>query len=145
MKEKNKGGRPRKELSEEQYEQVKSLVRIQCTAQECCSFLGMDDNTLDRRLKERGYGGFGDFYKRYGDEGKSSLRRRQWKSAMDGNVTMQIWLGKQMLGQSDKTQNTVTGTIQHQHQVKDAADEFARLVADVADRSGTGQGPRKPH
>ena len=26
----------------------------------------------------------------------------QWKSAEQGNVSMQIWLGKQMLGQSDK-------------------------------------------
>jgi hypothetical protein len=26
----------------------------------------------------------------------------QWKSAQDGNVTAQIWLGKQMLGQRDK-------------------------------------------
>ena len=26
----------------------------------------------------------------------------QWKSAEKGNVTMQIWLGKQNLGQSDK-------------------------------------------
>jgi len=25
----------------------------------------------------------------------------QWKSAQNGNVTMQIWLGKNMLGQRD--------------------------------------------
>ena len=35
-------------------------------------------------------------------EGKASLRRMQGKSAQDGNVTAQIWLGKQMLGQRDK-------------------------------------------
>jgi hypothetical protein len=33
---------------------------------------------------------------------KASLRRFQWKSAAGGNVTMQIWLGKQLLGQTDK-------------------------------------------
>ena len=26
----------------------------------------------------------------------------QWKSAENGNVTMQIWLGKQVLGQSEQ-------------------------------------------
>jgi hypothetical protein len=31
-----------------------------------------------------------------------SLRRAQWKSAEGGNVTMQIWLGKQWLGQKEQ-------------------------------------------
>lgn len=35
------------------------------------------------------------------------LRQLQWKSAEAGNVTMQIWLGKQMLGQSDKQETVV--------------------------------------
>ena len=34
--------------------------------------------------------------------GKIRLSQLQWKSAEKGNVTMQIWLGKQNLGQSDK-------------------------------------------
>lgn len=106
---KNKGGRPRIELTDEKYEQLKQMVRIQCTAAECCGILGMDDNTLDRRLKERGYGGFGDFFKRYGDEGKASLRRAQWKAAMDGQPTMLVWLGKQMLGQMDVTNQRLSG------------------------------------
>lgn len=32
------------------------------------------------------------------------LREFQWKAAESGNVTMMIWLGKQMLGQSEKTE-----------------------------------------
>jgi hypothetical protein len=36
------------------------------------------------------------------EAGKSSLRRLQWKSALGGNVVMQIWLGKQYLGQRDE-------------------------------------------
>lgn len=45
--------------------------------------------------------------------GKASLRRMQFKSAEDGNVTMQIWLGKQMLGQRDKSEidHGVTDTL----------------------------------
>ena len=35
-------------------------------------------------------------------EKRMKLRRLQWESAEDGNVTMLIWLGKQELGQSDK-------------------------------------------
>ena len=35
------------------------------------------------------------------DLGKVSLRRQQWKAAEKGNITMQIWLGKQLLKQSE--------------------------------------------
>lgn len=41
--------------------------------------------------------------------GKASLRRMQWKSAEDGNTTMLIWLGKNILGQTDKVQNEISG------------------------------------
>lgn len=93
------GGRPRKELD---IDTLKNMVRIQCTAEECAGVFECSVDTLDRRLKEEGYSGFADFYKRFGDEGKASLRRAQWKAAQDGNPTMLIWLGKQMLGQRDK-------------------------------------------
>jgi hypothetical protein len=33
-----------------------------------------------------------------------SLRRLQWNNAKKGNVTMQIFIGKQYLGQSDKVE-----------------------------------------
>lgn len=39
--------------------------------------------------------------------GKASLRRMQFKTAESGNATMQIWLGKQYLGQKDKQDVTV--------------------------------------
>ena len=93
------GGRPRKELD---LDTLRNMVRIQCTAEECAGVFECSVDTLDRRLKEEGYKGFADFYKRYSDEGKASLRRAQWKAAQEGNPTMLVWLGKQMLGQRDK-------------------------------------------
>jgi len=35
-------------------------------------------------------------------EKKKELEDKQWDVAMEGNVQMLIWLGKQYLGQSDK-------------------------------------------
>jgi len=43
------------------------------------------------------------------ENGKSSLRRIQWKSALGGNTTMQIWLGKQYLQQRDMHSAELTG------------------------------------
>jgi hypothetical protein len=37
---------------------------------------------------------------------KLRLRQLQWQSASKGNVTMQIFLGKNMLGQQDKIETT---------------------------------------
>ena len=38
--------------------------------------------------------------------GKMSLRRAQMDTALGGNATMQIWLGKQLLGQRDNIELT---------------------------------------
>ena len=45
------------------------------------------------------------------EHAKISLRRMQFKSAEGGNVTMQIWLGKQLLGQRDHTVQENMGNV----------------------------------
>ena len=40
------------------------------------------------------------------EKGKMRLRQMQWRAADKGNVTMLIWLGKQILGQADKSEVT---------------------------------------
>ncbi len=100
------GGRPRKELTDELFETLVSLCQIMCTQDEICNVIDMDHKTLDARLKERNEGGFSQFYKKNISDGKSSLRRAQYNNAMGGNATMQVWLGKQYLDQSDKLQHT---------------------------------------
>jgi transcriptional regulator with XRE-family HTH domain len=100
---------PSKILTDQDFNMLLSMVRIQCTQTEICEILGMSDTTLNRRLKERDYENFEDLYKKHNSEGKMSLRRFQWKAAENGNATMQIWLGKQYLGQRDKINAELTG------------------------------------
>lgn len=38
---------------------------------------------------------------------KTALFAEQWKTAKDGNATMQIWLGKNYLNQTDKNEITI--------------------------------------
>ena len=116
MTKKNKGGRPRKEIN---MEQLKAMCRIQCTAEECAAIFEVDADTLDARIKEAGYRGFSDFFKRFRGEGQASLRRAQWKAATeDRNPTMLVWLGKNMLKQTDKTDIAVSGEMAHKIQVE---------------------------
>ena len=96
-----KVGRPKIEID---FEQLKKLCELHCTRDEICDFLGIEDDTLNARLKEQGYDNFSAFYKKHSGGGKISLRRLQWQAASEGSVPMLIWLGKQMLAQSDKVE-----------------------------------------
>lgn len=107
-KEVNKGGRPRKDLTDAQWEDLIGMMEICCTQAECCHIFGMDDDTLDRNIKARGELGFSHMYKKHSAKGKRSLRRSQFLLAQEGNPTMLIWLGKQWLDQKDKQEMDLT-------------------------------------
>ena len=106
---KNLGGRPSK-LPLINQEHFEGMCRIQCTKDEICGILDIDEGTLTKWCKETYNLGFSDIYKKKSSTGKMSLRRQQFKSAENGNVTMQIWLGKQYLGQTDKIEEKIKNT-----------------------------------
>lgn len=90
--------RPKKEIDREQFEE---LCKMQCTQSEVCSVLKVTDKTLTRWCNETYDLSYSEAYKIYAEEGRTSLRRYQWRMA-EKNPTMAIWLGKQMLDQRDK-------------------------------------------
>jgi len=94
-KEKRKVGRPKIEIDEKILE---SLAGILCTNEEIASFFNCSSDTLTRNFAES--------LKKGRDKGRISIRRLQWDKAQDGNVTMLIWLGKQMLGQKDRMETS---------------------------------------
>ena len=75
-------------------EQVEKLAGFGCTNTEISSYFGCSDTTLTRN--------YGEFLTKGREKGKIRLRQLQWRAAERGNVAMMIWLGKQVLGQSDK-------------------------------------------
>lgn len=74
--------------------QIEKLAGNGCTVEEIESVEGCCRDILYRR--------FSDILKKGHDHAKESLRRMHWKSAAMGNATMQIWLGKNLLGQTNK-------------------------------------------
>lgn len=97
---KRKRGRPQKQ-PEIPAEKIAELAAIGCTVSEIAAVAGVSKDTLERNfaaLIEKGREG-----------AKASLRRMQWRSAEKGVVAMQIWLGKQMLGQ--KEPHEVSGSL----------------------------------
>lgn len=99
--------RPKKDLTEKEWASVDYMITIHCTGEEIAGVLGMDYDTLNRNSKEQKGMPISEYIKQGTAKGKMSLRRMQWKSAENGNTTMQIWLGKQWLGQKDTIANDV--------------------------------------
>ena len=81
-------------------EQVEKLAGLGCTNIEIASFFGCDESLIRKSYSENLVKGR--------ENGKIRLRQWQMKAAQRGNVAMLIWLGKQMLGQSDKQEITTT-------------------------------------
>lgn len=86
--------RPKKELDGEQ---IRELAGFGLTAAEIAAFLRCSQDTIERR--------FADVIKAGRDNLSASLKRRQVMLALDGNVAMLIWLGKQYLGQREKVEH----------------------------------------
>lgn len=98
----NPTGRPPKEINWELFEQ---LCLLQCTQSEIASTLKINPDTLRDRAVEHYGESYSEIYKRYSENGKTSLRRYQYIQAKT-KPNMAIWLGKQWLGQKDKEEIT---------------------------------------
>lgn len=90
-------GRPKKLINQKQFEE---LCAIQCTEEEICAVLDVDDKTLTNWCKETYNKCFSEVFREKRTGGRASLRRKQWNLA-ESNATMGIWLGKQYLGQRE--------------------------------------------
>ena len=102
---KNLGGRPSK-LPLINKEHFEGMCKIQFSIVYICGIFNVNEQTLTKWCEHEYSMGFCDIYKKLSSTGKMSLRRQQFKSAENGNVTMQIWLGKQWLGQTDKVESS---------------------------------------
>lgn len=101
MAQKNKGGRPPAlKPDDKTLKQIKGLGQIQATTKECAAVLGVSEPTFIKFKKDNPEAA--EVFELGKEQGKASLRRMQFSAAERGNVTMLIWLGKQLLGQSDR-------------------------------------------
>ncbi len=91
-------GRPRATID---LAQITALAQIQCTDYELALVIGVSERTIERRKKSDEK--FLAAYEKGRAEGRTSLRKWQFEAAKNRNITMLIWLGKQYLGQTDKT------------------------------------------
>ena len=134
----NKGGRPRREID---LELVRRSAAIGCTNEEIAVLVGMKRRGFHDRLVADP-----DLAAAIEDgrpEGRATLRRYQWQAAAKGNTSMLIWLGKQYLGQTDKSETTNLTPEELRRAADLARSEASRRGVDVdaADRPPAGTLP----
>ncbi len=96
-------GRPKAELD---WDEIADLLRVGVPAQSIADGLGIERTTLYNRCAADNNMTFSTWSQQQRAGGDHSLHRKQFETAMEGDKTMLIWLGKQRLGQSDKNETT---------------------------------------
>ena len=84
---------------------VEKLASIGCTQDEIAVVMKVTPRTMQRRTD------VSDAISRGSHMLRSSLRRWQYEKAKSGNVVMLIWLGKQLLGQKDRVEETLKSEV----------------------------------
>jgi len=101
------GGRAKKPVD---FAALDKLLAMQGTAEECAGVLNVSVDTLDARVREKFGITFAEYAAPRRASGRMSLRRAQFVTAVQKqNPTMLIWLGKNVLGQTDKQEITGAG------------------------------------
>jgi predicted DNA-binding protein (UPF0251 family) len=126
--------RPEKVLTDEQIEELRSMMQAQCTQAECCARLGMSHETLRKELAKRGM----EWDALYPEEkliGRGRLREAMFKTATDpfhkGHVRMAEVLSQQYLDFTKKIVQEQT------HTVGDGSGKALELIRQEIDRLST--------
>jgi len=93
-----RGPRP----TEINWKEFDTLCAVQCTLEEISLFFGLSEDTIERAVVRQWNIPFAEYYAEKRRLGFVSLRRKQYQLAIKGNVTMLVWLGKNLLGQADR-------------------------------------------
>ena len=100
-----KGGRPRLVLTEDGAHMVEAMASYGCTVSEIAVAMGVAESTL-RAQHNRAV--FEEALIKGGESLKTRVRRAQISILENGSTAMAIFLGKNVLGQSDRAEIQVT-------------------------------------
>jgi len=114
------GGRPPKDID---LEEIERMARTFCTEAEIAYVVGLRPDSFSHRKGREPE--LAQAIEKGRADGRRSLRQKQYVMAMNGNVTMLIWLGKQYLDQSDRHEIKAAGI----RTVEDLTDEELLEIA----------------
>jgi hypothetical protein len=113
--------------------ELEKLCQLSCTDEEIAAWFGTSTRTIERRRLEPK---FAEIMARGKAKGRISVRRMQMKLLEQGNATMGIWLGKQLLGQRDQIATEVRPLLSLQgltsQDLRAVLEDYARDYPEIA-------------
>lgn len=103
---------------------LEALLWAQATDDEVAGYFSMTKDEFMARVK--GDSKLQRVYDTARLGGRAAMRKAQFKSVVDGNVSAQQFLGKQYLGQADKVE--VESTVRHEMSLEDVARRIALIA-----------------
>lgn len=100
------GRDPKRELTPNTLE---ALLWAQCDDEEAAAYFGLKTAEFKKRIAASQE--LQNVYDTAPLGGKAALKRAQYEAALDGDKTMQTWMGKQYLGQSDKVDHKNSSSV----------------------------------
>src|SRR5271157_1105276 len=91
-------GAPQKQID---WDEVEKAIMEGCNGTQVAAFLGIHPDTLYLRCQNDHKVVFSAYYQEKREKGNKLLHQAQYRTALKGNPTMQIWLGKQRMKQRD--------------------------------------------
>jgi len=116
-------GRPKAIID---WKQVDRLLEAGCTGTQVAARIGIHPDTLYIACRDTHNLTFSAYAEEKRASGDSILQQAQFQQAVKGNVTMLIWLGKQRLGQRDKSDVEINATFKKAQDLTD--DELADVI-----------------
>jgi hypothetical protein len=129
------GGRPAKVFDWKQFDE---LCAIQCTLAEIALWFRTDQETVILAVRRQWGKTFADYFEEKRKLGFVSLRRKQYQMALDGDRTMLVWLGKNLLHQADRQEITGRGGGPLQYEAVDLGkltDEELKQLETLVDKA----------
>lgn len=103
-------GRPRIEFDDKEWERINIACQFKMLAEDVAGLADCSVDTLEKRIREKHDCTFTEFRSQRMATTKLNLFSKQVSTAMEGNPTMLIWLGKNYLNQTDKQETTMMGS-----------------------------------
>ena len=110
--------------------ELEKLCQLQATDEEIAAWFNVSTRTIERRRLEPE---FAEVMTRGKARGRISVRRMQMKLLEEGNATMGVWLGKQLLGQADEVKHNITVQIGILELDRTPGNELGSAVIDLAE------------
>jgi len=118
------------------WEKFESLCKMQCTLREIADAFNCSEKTIERKVKEKYDCLFVEIFKRKRQGGLISLRQNMFKMAAK-HPNMAIFLAKNWLGMTEKTEVTGAGGTPLAVQITVANDSAKQVTEAIIEGEGT--------